>query len=267
MPPNDTTPPSTPKKNKLQLPLDWRLLALLLLVVIGVMLFLWKPWQSQVKASDRTITVTGDSTITAAPDEYIFTPTYDFKSTDKQTALSDMTKKSDEIVIKLKALGVADSKIKTNSSGYNNGSYFPTVEPNGTTTYNLDITVTVNDRALAQKVQDYLVSTSPTGEVSPQVDFSEAKTKQLQGQGRDQATKDARSKADQSAKNLGFKIAGVKSVNDSSGAGGFPRCMGGMICPLSSTVNGAADAASPSLNVQPGENKLDYSVTVVYYIH
>jgi uncharacterized protein YggE len=119
------------------------------------------------------------------------------------------------------------------------------------------LTITVNDKALTQKVQDYLVTTSPTGSVSPQTTFSEAKRKELESKARDEATKDARSKAEQSAKNLGFKIGKVKSVEDGSGFGGIV---------LREGLTMASDSKATSLSVQPGENDLHYTVTVTYYL-
>jgi uncharacterized protein YggE len=258
-------PDQPPIKKRLSVPLDLRLLVLALLAVIAVMLYLWKPWQAQIKASDRTITVTGDAAISAAPDEYVFSPSYDFSNADKQTALNELSNKSDELVAKLKGLGVPDSGIKTNSSNYSSGIYLP-VRQGNENTYTLAVTITVNDKSLAQKVQDYLVTTNPNGAVSPQADFSDAKQKQLQSQARDDATKDARAKAEQSAKNLGFKVAAVKSVSDGSGFGTIPPYCGSLACPVQD-LKGSATSSLPSLSVQPGENKLQYSVTVVYYIH
>lgn len=258
------TPVKTPKTSKL----PWILLSgvsLVLLIVIGVIVALWKPWQANIKASDRTISVTGDATVTAEPDEYVFSPSYTFKNADKQAALDEMSKKSDAVVAKLKSLGVGDKKIQTNSNGYAGGIYYPVDGSDGTQTYTLTLTITLNDKTLTQKVQDYLVTTGPTGEISPIANFSDAKTKALQSQARGNATKDARTKADQSAKNLGFKVSRVKSVDDSSGFGGpinYAQSSG-----ANSLLTKDAGAPSPSLSVQPGENKLSYSVTVVYYIH
>jgi uncharacterized protein YggE len=128
-------------------------------------------------------------------------------------------------------------------------------------TYNLQLTVTLTNKDLVQKVQDYLVATLPTGGVSPQAGFSDSKRKQLESNARDEATKDARSKADQSAKNLGFRVGKVKSVDDGSGFGGMPYATSKAESAVALDI-----AASPSLSVQPGENELSYSVTVVYTI-
>jgi uncharacterized protein YggE len=96
--------------------------------------------------------------------------------------------------------------------------------------------------------------------VSPQANFSDAKRKDLERQARDAATKDARAKADQSAKNLGFKVGLVKTVTDGTG-------FGGIIYPLTASgVAKATDLSQPSLAIQPGENDLSYTVTVTYYL-
>lgn len=244
--------------------LNLKLLVGLLLAIILVLVVLWKPWDSQPKTSDRTITVTGEATLKAEPDEYLFTPSYDFSATDKQKALADLSKKSDEIVAKLKTLGVADSQIKSNANNYSGGGYYlPMQQELSKYTLNLEITITKKD--LTQKVQDYLLTTTPVGNVTPEASFSTTKQKSLESQARDQATKEARAKADQSAKNLGFKIWKVKSVDDGNGFGAQP--LGS--CGRSGLCSGAnLDTASPSpiLSVQPGENSLDYSVTVIYFI-
>lgn len=249
-----------PSKKRLSFSLNPKTLIILLLVIIGVMLFLWKPWDSSPKATDRTVSVTGEATIKAEPDEFVFYPQYEFKNADKAAALAAMIKKSEEIVGALKKIGVADSKIKTNVDDYNRGYYFPETE-GSTTTYSLRLDVTVTDKDQAQKVQDYIVSTAPSGAVTPQSTFSDTKRKELESQAREEASKDARSKADQSAKNLGFKVGQVKTISEGSGFGD--------IYPMLN--EGAVDAASlgvsaPKLSIQAGEDELSYSVTVIYYI-
>lgn len=246
---------NTPPKNKLNLTLDLRVVVLL--AVILVMLIAWKPWSGPV--STRTIEVSGNSTVTARPDEYIFYPSYRFKNADKSAALADLSQKSDEITAKLKQLGVSGSKIQTDSSGSDYPMYYD--DSSSDPVYTLQFTVTVSDLALAQKVEDYLVTTSPDGSVSPQASFSDRKRKQLEAQARDQAAKDARDKGEQMAQNLGFHLGKVKSIEDGSGFGG--------IIPMNRGAALAVDASNESnasLKVQPGENELDYTITVTYFI-
>ena len=247
-------------KNKVNLSVDLRYVIIFLVLVIAAMLFLWKPWTEASTSDDRTVTVTGDAQVKAEPDEYVFYPTYEFKDANKEAALAALTKKSEEVTKGLKDLGVAENKIKTNSDAHNYPEYF--LDKNtGQNTYNLRLTVTVNDKELTQKVQDYLVNTSPLGQISPATSFSEEKRKELESQARDQATKDARAKADQAAKNIGFKVGKVKSIDDGSGFGGVqPMPARDMM------LSSGAEARSSSLSVQPGENELNYSVKVVYYV-
>jgi len=252
----DPNVPVKKSKKSFNLILDYRVVVGVLLVIIAVMLFFWKPWEPQIAAQSRTIDVVGQAKVTAAPDEFTFTPAYDFKNASREAALGDLSKKSEEIVKKLKELGVADNKIKTNSDGYD----YPTYDKQDSTTptYTLRLTIVVNNKETAQKVQDYLVSTSPTGAISPQLTFSDTKRKELEDKARDEATKEARSKAEQSAKNLGFTLGEIKSVNDGTNFGG--------IYPLSGEGAPSDSMQSSKLNLQPGENDLTYQVSVVYFV-
>ncbi|MET0779756.1 MAG: SIMPL domain-containing protein [Candidatus Saccharimonadales bacterium] len=250
--------PSSPQ-NKRSVLVDLRVIIVVLLVVIGVLLVIWKPWATKL-VSDRTVHVTGDATITAKPDEFLFYPSYEFKNADKAAALAAVSQKSADIVKQLKALGIADKDIKTSSSGYDYPIYYG---GDGNATYTLQVTVTAHDLAGAQKAQDYLVTTTPTGGVTPQANFSDKKRKELEAQARNAAAKDARTKADDMAKNVGFKVVKVKAISDDQGFGN------GGIRPLMSATDSKAmstEAATPSLAVQPGENDLQYTVTVEYYI-
>lgn len=246
------------RSKTINIAVDLRIVVISLLIIILGMLMSWRPW-SGASAGDRTISVTGNATLSSAPDEYVFYPTYEFTDANKDTALAALTAKNDAVVAKLKELGVAESGIKTNSSGYDKPLYF--AEPStDDVTYTLQLTVTVGDKDLAQKVQDYLLTTTPTGSVSPMTTFSEGKRQELNNQARDEATKDARAKAEQSANNLGFKLGKVKTITDGTG---FDQ-----IVPMDAVRSSGAslEATSSSLVIQPGENELNYSVTVVYFI-
>lgn len=261
---NEQQPP-TPNQNptrqtrSLTLQLNpWWLCAALAAVLL-VAIVLWRPWQDKA-AGDRTIKVSGQATVKAEPDEYRFSPSYEFRNTDKDSGLKEMTAKSDEVIAGIKKLGVADKDIESNASGYRDYYYFN--RSTNSHTYNLDIQITAGSRDKAQKIQDYLLTTGPTGSVSPSVTFSDSKRKELESKGRDQATREARAKADQQASNLGFKIGKVKAISDSNTNmgwdGGEPMITQGL--------NASGNQEKMRLDVQPGENELTYSVEVVYYI-
>ena len=212
----DPRPADTRKdKNKMALSFDLRLVVIFLVFVIVAMLLAWRPWSAPgPDAKSRTVTVTGEATINAVPDEYVFSPSYEFKNASKEAALAEVSKKSDEVTQKLKNLGVEDSKIKSDSDGYNYSYYYD--DSRDRNTYTLRLTVTVNDKDLTQKVQDYLVTTSPAGAISPQASFSKKLQKKLENQARDEAAKDARAKAERTAKNIGFTVGKVKSISDAN---------------------------------------------------
>jgi hypothetical protein len=131
----ETVTDSVMPKKRLKLPrgfkgLTYLLTAVVVVLILAIVLF-WKPWQPNVKASDRVITVTGEATLTATPDEYVFTPSYDFTDTDQSTALTQLTATSNQIVAKLKSLGVENSEIQTSSNGYSSGVYLPVTQNNG----------------------------------------------------------------------------------------------------------------------------------------
>lgn len=243
-------------KAKMTLSLDYRIIVIVLLLVIVAMLAVWRPWEAATGKDAQSIKVTGEATVTEVPDEFLFSPYYQFENEDKDAALKDMTEKSDEVVAKLKELGVDDSRIKTNSDGNKYGAY--PMEGEDTMTYTLSISVKVGARDLAQKVQDYLITTSPSGTVSPYATFSDAKKKEVESKARDAATKEARAKAEQSAKNLGFTLGKVKSVEDDAGFG--------EVYPLMRDGAATDSVTSSEFALQPGENDLTYRVTVVYYL-
>ena len=123
------------------------------------------------------------------------------------------------------------------------------------------MTVTVASKDLSQKVQDYLLTTSPKGAITPYPTFSTAKQKALQAKARSGAIADAKSKAKQNASDLDTKIGKVIEIKDSPTFGG--------VYPMSVKA-GAADIAaattteSGSLTIQAGQNELNYSVEVVF---
>lgn len=259
------TPVPQPAQQHQSVRLDLRLVVVVLLIVIVGMLLAWRPW-SDAGAADgsRTVSVTGEASLKAEPDEFVFSPVYTIKNADRSAALAEISQKSQELTTKLKELGVKDNQIKTNADSYDRGgtSYPMPVDPAVVPdpSYSLQLTITVTSRDQAQKVQDYLTSTTPTGTVTPYANFSTTKRKELESRARDEATKDARAKADQSAKNLGFKVGKVKTVNDGSGFGVMP------VNEMAFDSTTSSAPTQPRLAVQPGENELNYSVTVEYFV-
>ncbi len=248
-------------KNQITISLNYRTLSLVILALylltIGLMLYLWQPWNS-ISADTRRITVTGEATLEAEPDEFAFRPTYSFESSDKDKALQEASDTTTEIVNELKKLGVEDKDIKVN--GYGQDWYW--FYNDELDRVSVNIIATVSEKDTAQKVQDYLLTTNPEGQITPTPTFSEAKQKELEEQGRTAAVADAKSKAQISVNELEVKLGKVISVSEGYGFADYPVAFG---------ENGTAVGLDSvevkrSIPLQPGQDKLSYSVTVVYEI-
>ncbi len=195
----------------------------------------------------------GEAKIEATPDQYNFYPYYEVKDTTASDATQKLTQKANEVVAKLKELGVKEEQIKvtqnTNTS-YDMMSY-PVREQQSTVSF----TIKVGDKAIAQKVQDYLQSTDAKGTLTPQADFADATRKKYESELREKALADAKEKATQSAKALGSSLGKVVTIVDNQSGSIFPMYAEGY----------ATDAkASSTMPILTGQNELRYSVQVTY---
>lgn len=240
---------------KITLQISWKILSILLAIVILGMFAMWRPWTNET-AAVRKISVSGEATIKAVPDEYTLSPYFEFANTDRTKAAEELTTQSKTITAKLKELGVKEEQIKSSTNDYDRYGF--TVPESGTSSsLQLQYTITVTDKDIAQKVQDYLLTLKPKGQISPYATFSEAKKKELQVQARDKAIEDAKDKATKTASQFGAKVGKVITVTDGASYGG-PIAYDGV-----STLEAKADATS-SVPVQPGQNDFSYSVSVEY---
>lgn len=249
---------------KLQLTFDYRLVCVVLLIAIGVMLFLWKPWNST--GTDRKVSVTGQATIKAAPDEYVLNPYFVFTGPDDAKDKRDAAAQATQVSAKLKELGVKDTQISSTTDSYDN--YQPVTNADGTVSsapsINLRYTITLSDKAIAQKAQDYFLGSGAKGQLSPIVSFSDAKQKSLEADARDKAIADAKTKATKSAEQVGAKLGKVVTIADQGTGGG---CGGGGLCNgINLSTSDIKASASPSIPVQSGLNEFTFSVQVEYQL-
>jgi len=228
-----------------------------MLVILNVLtIFLWKPWDTS-SSTDRTISVSGEATIEAEPDRFQFSPQFELMDDSKDGVLDKASKKANEVVDGLKALGVEEKDIKLNSSSYDDWWYS---EDDDTNYAYVNLTVEANDKDFAQEIQDFLLTTEPEGQITPWPTFSEDKQAELEQQARTQAIADARAKAEQSATELGAKVGEVITISEGNGFGDYPIAYAVEDTALSS--EGSDEVRS--LPILPGENEYTFTLSVVF---
>ncbi len=257
--------------NTMSLRFDLRFVIVLLLIVIAFMLWLWQPWQDATPK--RTISITGQAKVKAAPDEFIFSPVYQKSASTSKEAISKVSTVGNTTVAKLKELGLTSDELKTDV--YSTPEYDPSVyEPvisditgtypeavqfkikQHTATYS--ITATVHNKDIAQKVLDYLSTTELTSAITPQSTFKTATTKKLESEARQEGLADAKQKAIDTTTGLGAKLGKVVSISEPNAITPLPYMREGV------SASSSQDAISPTL--ETGVNEITYSITVVFAI-
>lgn len=229
----------------------------LLVSIFG--LLLWSaPWSESTSTLNRTITVTGESTVTAAPDEFTFYPYFQESGTDKEALKKNLTTKANDAVEKLKELGVSEDKITLDASSYDYWYYNEGQKGN----LNIRLEIVVADKEVAQKVQDYLLTIDVKGQLSPQATFSKTLQKKLDAQAIEEASNDARSKAETQANLFNAKLGKVITINQGSDSIFYSYGQSGGL-ELAAVTDGD-DTANSSLPVLPGENEYTQTISVVY---
>jgi len=224
----------------------------LLVAILG--LLLWsQPWSSTNSDEVRKLSVRGEATVQAVPDEFVFYPYLEKSGPDRDALRTKLTEQANTVVNQLKELGVDENKIALDASSYDN--WYVNEGEDGN--MRVSLTITLADKDKAQEVQDYLLTLDNLkGQISPQANFSKAKQKELESQATDLAIEDAAARASQQAGLVGAEIGDVLEVGQSSGAG-FPVAFSRLE---------AADLGSEasSLPVLPGENEYRIDINVTY---
>lgn len=227
-----------------------RILIAILLLVIVLLVVIWRPWIVSTD-NNRTISVTGTGSVSSAPDEFQFYPTYQDSGTDKQKTLTAVNTKVTTVMNELEKLGVSKDDITLSENVFN--AYWVDNQNN---TVSVSLYVVVKDKDLAQKVQDYLLTTTPYGQMTPQPTFSKDKYKTLSADARNEALKDAKTKAESSASELGSKVGKVITVSDESDMGVVPM--------YSVAESSDSSTVKTTLPISPGKQEVTSTVKVVY---
>jgi uncharacterized protein YggE len=201
--------------------------------------------------------VTGEARIDAVPDEYVFSPYIQKVGADAQKLRSQLASLGEELVEELKKLGVQEDKIKLSGDTYD---YYYYTDNKGQQTAQLRATITVDNKELAQKVQDYLLTQDIKGQLTPTAQFSLNRQDELKTQARSQAVTDARSEAERTAGELDARLGKVVEIKDNE-AIAYPWYGRGSVA-----VDSAGGAEKPSLPVTPGEETFTFRVEASFEI-
>ena|SRR5579871_6629400 len=194
-----------------------------------------------------TITVTGNGTVNATPDQASFDFGIQVNASTASAAMSEANAKIQDIIDKLKAAGVADSDIQTGSI-----SLWPQTSSNGNTItgYQASNDVTVTSKiAQAGALVDAATGAGANNVNGP--NLSVADQSSFYAQALKLAVKDAQNQAQAIADASGLTLGGIVHIaNQSSNPG-----------PIMFDKAAAAGAATP---IEAGSQQIQASVTVTY---
>lgn len=235
------------KKLSISISMLWKISTIVLFVaLIGVLLYT-QPWD-KVSENPRTITISGEATIKRAPDSFVFNPSFE---ADTQEAINA---KAREVVDAVKALGLGDAGIQTQVSNYEE---YGNTGPTGKMTYTVYLTLSVEDKDLAQKIQDYLATSGASGQISPTVGFTNNTKRELRDEATAKAVEDAKKRAEQTAQNLGVKLGKVLKIEEPEEQYD--------IYPIAS-YDASLAREGEGLPINAGESEFPYSVEVEFEI-
>lgn len=235
----------------------------------------FKQWQfiGSGTTATNTISVSGKGEVFAVPTIAQFTVTVMKESKDVKTAQKDMTDAMNGIIAYIRSEGIAEKDIKT--TDYSVSPQYDWVQkacprpeygcPGGEQVlrgYQVSQTITVKVRDNTDKAGDILAAAGGKGATNVgALQFINDDEDKLKDEARGKAIADAKSKADELAKQLGVTI--VRVVNFSEDGQYAPQPV--MFQRMEKAVAMDATAGSaPELPV--GENKIQSNVTVVFEI-
>ena len=203
-------------------------------------------------APARSVTVTGHGTVKVTPDVANVSMGVQATSRDAEEVFATIETKSTALVETLKGLGVAAEDIRT--SGL---SLYPNYgENNQITGYNgsVNVDVTLRDITRVGEILDGV-----RGFVGPEltlggISFSYADPEAVLGDARVAAIENARVRAGQFVEAAGAELGEIVKIIESS----VPTPV------FAEEFRAAADAAAPSIAIEPGSQELAVDVSVIF---
>ena len=202
----------------------------------------------------RTVTVTADGTASGTPDTAIVQLGVQTQAASAKAALTSANEKASLLLDTLKSSGIKPEDITTT-----NVFVYPQYASDGRriTGYQAGNTVSVKIRDVTKAGTIIDAAAGVVGDeiVLQGISFAIDDTGALRQAAREDAVKNTKSQADQLAAASGLKVGPVVSIIEGSVPSSFPPV------PL---VERAASDAGGSVPLEPGQQELNLSVTIVY---
>jgi uncharacterized protein YggE len=235
--------------------------ALALSLLIAALLAVAPPGSAQIipvqPPLNTGISVVGAGIVLAKPDTARITLGTDVTDASLANAQAESARRMDAVITKLKAAGIVESDIRTIS--YNVNPVYDQRDPNQTVlrgyqVQNLVEVKSTNVGGLGALLDD-VVSAGATRVMG--IRFEASNIEDLKNQARDLAMANARSKADQLARDAGVSLGRPISIDESDTGG---------VTPVRAQAPAAALAAAPSTPIQSGELQVQTNVHVLWSI-
>jgi uncharacterized protein YggE len=203
------------------------------------------------------IVVTGEGSVTVKPDLAKVTLGVEVTNSSANGAQRDAASKMDAVMSQLKSQGIEDKDIQTVRFDLQPNYDYSTQPPvlKGYRATNL-VVVTVRDVSKVGGLLDAVVSSGATRLQG--ISFSVSDPTAAGAQGREEAMKDARAKADQLAQLAGVSVGQPISIEETTSAPPTPVEIRPAAAP--------SLAAAPQTPISPGTQEIHTTVRVVYSI-
>jgi uncharacterized protein YggE len=170
----------------------------------------------------RTISVTGEGKVNVAPDIAVMYLSVVTRNADINAAWDDNNARTETVLAAIRGQGVEEADIRSDLSLYQQEKYDPSGQPSGEITFIVTHSLTVVVRDLAQVGVVLGVAQGAGINSIGGVTFSLEDPSPALSQARSLAVADARSRAEEIAKELGVTLGKVLTVNEYGGSAPAP---------------------------------------------
>lgn len=225
---------------------------------------------SQMKT--QTFSVQGTGTVNGTPDQSDISFTVSKTATTLQDAQNQANTSMNTIISDLNKIGVSKKDIQT--SNYNSSPNYSDnevsqpviiVNPPSQTiesyTVSEDVDVTIHNTLNSAPVIDSVTKDNAQNISGPNLTFSDAKQQQLDNQARITAIDNAKQKAQSLANAAGIKLGKVINVQESQPMPIYP------FHPMMLSAKPVQAAASVLTQINPGQNTVTATITLIYEIY